>query len=141
MVTFLYGCTSNPGMSEKEGDYDEKMNRYLTGTEIKSLIVGKTMEYPDNSRTKEYYHKSGVLYTLYEKSEDYTNGHWCIVDNKLCLDFEGMKFDCPKITIKSNGKIFYEEEGYIAINNGDKYDLKKTNSVNNWTVNKKRHCK
>ena len=49
--------------------------------------------------------------------------------------------DCPTITMKSNGKIFYEDEGYITLTNGDKYNLKKTNSENGWTINKKSNCK
>ena len=141
IVGLLYGCSSSPSMSSKAGIYDETKNRYLTGIEIKSLMTGKTMEYPDKSKTKEYIHKSGIVYAFYEKDKDYNSGHWCVMDNKFCFDYEGMKLDCPTITMKSNGKIFYEDEGYITLTNGDKYDLKNTYSEYAWTINKKRNCK
>ncbi len=78
--------------------YDEKTDKYLSGQEIKSLVSGNTIVYFDSNGTKEYYDKSGIMYIFYQTDDEYHNSHWCIKENKLCIDSSGLKLICPKIS-------------------------------------------
>ena len=119
--------------------YDEKTDKYLSGQEIKNLISGNTIVYSDTNGTKEYYDKSGIMFIFYQTDDEYHNSHWCIKENKLCIDSLGFKLICPKIKIKSNGSMSYDQD-VIKIETGDSYDIKKTYNENNWEIHAMQNC-
>jgi len=144
----LSGCMATRATFEEGWVYNEKEGNYLNGTEIKQLIAGNTIIYQDKYGTREFFDNDGTTYLFYKNDDNYHNNHWCIRGNKLCLD-AGYKFDCPRIKIKQDGRMYYNDEKdgtpysedtLITIEQGDSYGIKETYKEYKWELHPAKHC-
>jgi hypothetical protein len=130
--------------------YSEQDDRYLDGEEIRALLQGHTVSYLEENQTNEYFHQNGRIYVYYKAREEYHNGNWCIIDNKVCLEYEAFKLKCPKIKLYQNGEIASDESGgdefrsensfALKITKGDIYNIERTYEEENWQLYERKKC-
>jgi len=130
--------------------YDGEADRYLTGKEIKALLVGNTLVYDNEDETYEYFHENGTVYSYHADGENYSDAAWCIIDDKFCYDSNSSKLNCPKIKLSPNGNHSYSEikdgrkfkhEDFFTIVAGDTQNIKASYDEEGWDVYQGKVCK
>jgi len=130
--------------------YDAETDQYLTGDEIRALLVGNTLSYDNEDKTYEYFHENGTVYSFHQDGGNYGDAAWCIIDDKFCYDTSYSKLNCPKIKLSPNGNHSYSEikdgrkfkhENFFTITEGDTQGIKASYDEEGWDVYEGKICK